>query len=177
MAHKVWNGWKINPDDIEIVRKRNGIPKRIGGGATGQVYLGQMKQCDGYGEIIPGEFTEVSVKQFSVPRSEEPEQLTKFMREVFLQKEADHTNIIRTYHRDMSQRMFCCALWTGKLMDRLKYAISVLLGRHSKQTWRHLRSERLRDLLERWHICHQKSSAARLDKLLSRLAMYGASVC
>lgn len=84
MARKLWKGWKIVPSDIEFVRKRNGDRKRIGSGATAQVYLARMKLRDSNGEIILGEHMEVAVKPFTVKRSEEKKQLTEFIREVFL---------------------------------------------------------------------------------------------
>lgn len=97
MARKIWKGWKVNPGDIEFVRKRNGDRKRIGGGASGQVYLAEMKLRDTNGEITPGVFRELAVKQFAIKPAEEKEKLAQSIREVFLQKEANHSSLVRTF--------------------------------------------------------------------------------
>lgn len=90
IALKLWNGWKVNPDDIEFVRKRNGNPKSLGCGPQG------TRLRDANGGIIAGEFKKVAVKEFKVKTAEEKQQLGLFIREVFLQMDAKHDCIVET---------------------------------------------------------------------------------
>jgi len=96
MARKLWKGWEINRLDIKFIRKSNGDRKLIGSGSTGQVYLARMKSRDENHNIIRGELNIVAVKQFTVKASEEKQEYAKFIREIFLQKEAKHPCIVKT---------------------------------------------------------------------------------
>lgn len=60
-------------------------------------YLARMKLRDENDEIIPEEYKNVAVKQFRVPRSNAEAQFPRFMREVFLQKHAQHSCIVQTF--------------------------------------------------------------------------------
>lgn len=90
MARNVWEGWKVNLDDIEFVRKRSGDRKLIGKGGAAEVYLARMKMRD------EKDYLEVTVKQLRVLRSKARGQFHQFMREVFLQKLAQHPCIVQT---------------------------------------------------------------------------------
>lgn len=95
-ARRIWVGWKVNFDDIEFIRKPNGDRKRIGMGGAADVYLARMKLRDVNENIIAGKLTEVAVKQFTVLRSKAEGQFPLFIREVFLQKHAQHPCIVHT---------------------------------------------------------------------------------
>jgi len=90
MAVKDWKDWKVNPDNIKYVRKRNGDRKRLGKGATADIYLANMKLQDESDEIP------VAVKQFDVRFAESRSQFPLFIREVYIQKQARHDCIVRT---------------------------------------------------------------------------------
>jgi len=96
MAWKVWRGWKVNEEDIEFVRKRNGDRQRIGRGGAGDVFLARMKLRDENNVLIPEKHKEVAVKRFTVHRSRSKAVLPTFMRELFLQKNAQHPCIVET---------------------------------------------------------------------------------
>jgi len=96
MARKVWEGWKVNLKDVEFVRKDNGDRTRIGKGGAAEVYAARMKLRDENDDYIPGDPIEVAVKQFTVKSSEAKEQFACFIREVFLQQDAQHPCIVRT---------------------------------------------------------------------------------
>lgn len=87
---------KINLSDIELVRKPNGDRKRIGKGGTGDVYLGRLKMRDENDNIIAGQHMEVAVKEIMEPPSSASTRLLEFMREVLLQRDAQHPCIVRT---------------------------------------------------------------------------------
>lgn len=96
MARNVWEGWKINRDDVEFVRHSDGDRQRIGQGGTSQVYLAIMNKRDKSDRIILEHMKEVAVKTFSVIPSEATAEFPRFIREVFLQKDAQHPCIVRT---------------------------------------------------------------------------------
>lgn len=81
-ALKLWDGWKVNLNDIEFVRKPNGDRKRIGSGAFGRVFLARMKLRDENDQIIPEVYNAVAVKQFTVLFSKADVRLSQFRREV-----------------------------------------------------------------------------------------------
>jgi len=93
---KVWEGWKVNFEDVEYVRKRNGDRKRIGKGGAGDVYLARMKLRDGNGVVYPGKYIPVAVKQIVVKCTRVKAEFLQFIREVYLQKHSNHPCIVRT---------------------------------------------------------------------------------
>ena len=97
MAQNAWDGWKINVDNIEYERKPNGDRKRVGEGGFAAVFRARMRRRDENGSIIDGKYMEVAVKRFIVPRPKAEEMFPQFMREVFLQKHAQHPCIVRTF--------------------------------------------------------------------------------
>lgn len=93
MARKVWEGWKVNPLGIEFARKSNGDRRRFGKGGAAEVYLAHIKLRDENDNLDP---MPVAVKQFVVNPAEQKDKFAEFIREVFLEKDAQHPCIVRT---------------------------------------------------------------------------------
>jgi len=97
MARNVWEEWQVNPNDIKFARNHGGDRELIGRGEAGDVSLAHMRIRDENDNIIDNEHVEVAVKQCIIHHSKVEEHFPPFMREVFLQKHAQHPCIVRTF--------------------------------------------------------------------------------
>lgn len=97
LTRLVCDDWKVGIADIESLRNSNGGRKRIGTGVAANVLLANMRLRDEKDSIISGGLIEVAVKEFVVRSSEAKENFPLFLHKVFLQKDAVHPCIIRTF--------------------------------------------------------------------------------
>jgi len=91
-AEKLWTCWRIDPADI--TNKGNHY---LGRGASASVIPATLVLRDLNNNIIPGKTVNVAVKEFTVSVSQAEEKSINFFREIFLQKDAEHPCIIRTF--------------------------------------------------------------------------------
>lgn len=81
---------------IQLVRKPKSDRKRIGKGGNAEVHNARMRIRDIKDNIVKRQDKDVAVKQFRVRRSRTKAGYPQFIREVYLQKEAEHQCIVET---------------------------------------------------------------------------------
>jgi len=121
----------VNISNIELERKPSGDPIRIGKDGAADVYRARMKKRDD-DDIIEGEYLDVAVKEIIVPRSSAAARLPQFMREAFLQKNAQHPCIVQTfggYWPDMEEAGEYDDIEPWIVMERMTCNLDVALSK------------------------------------------------
>lgn len=82
--------------------------------------------------VIEGQYLDVAVKEFRIPRSSAAAELPQFMREVYLQKNAQHPCIVQTfggYWPDIQEAGDYGAIEPWIVMERLTCNLLDVLGK------------------------------------------------